>query len=348
MLLKNKKMLLLSSVLILLPIPVGMLLRDRFPVEFVQSFLYWIFLPPVSLLAGQWLCIWLSVKLDATNQEKNRKPMSVVLWIMPLLSNLLAGIMYALMLGLQFSPFSYMACVFGIMFAVIGNYMPKTRMNSTMGIKIKWTYTSDANWNATHRFAGKLWCAGGVLLLIAIFLPEWAAIALMTVDLLVITLLPTWYSWRFYCREKEAGKKLNSGYPAVSKKAVKFSGVFLTLILVFVVAIMFVGDLTYTMGEESFTIEADWYSDLTVSYDSIQSMELREGNVPGERVGGFGSLRLLMGYFRNDEFGNHIRYSYYKPDACVILTTENQTLVLSGETREATLKLYETLKEKIN
>ncbi|MBR5125917.1 MAG: hypothetical protein IKU68_04190, partial [Oscillospiraceae bacterium] len=106
MLLKNKKMLLLSSVLILLPIPVMAVLSGRLPEEYLHSFGGFLYAAPVVFLLAHWFCIWASEKLDTSNREKNPKPLRVVLWIMPLLSNLLAGIMYALMLGLQFSPFS--------------------------------------------------------------------------------------------------------------------------------------------------------------------------------------------------------------------------------------------------
>ena len=41
--------------------------------------------------------------------------------------------------------------------------------------------------------------------------------------------------------------------------------------------------------------------------------ELREGNVDGTRIGGFGSFRLLLGFFENEEFGTYTRYTYYKP-----------------------------------
>ena len=347
MVLKNKKWILITSLLILLPIPVMAVLSGRLTAEYLHSFGGFLYAAPVVFLLSHWFCIWASEKLDTSNREKNPKPLRVVLWVIPLLSNLMAGVMYALMLGFQFSPFSYMAGAFGLMFAAIGNYLPKTRMNSTMGIKIKWTYSSEANWNATHRFAGKLWFFGGIALLVAIFLPENWAVGYLFLTLLVMTLLPMYYSWNFYRKELAEGKEMKSGYPSLNPKATKAIRVFVCLLVVFFSAVMFAGDLTYTMGEESFTIEADWYSDLTVSYDSIIALEFREESVPGERVGGYGSMRLLMGFFRNEEFGNYVRYTYYKPEACIILTMERQTVVISAETLPETKALYDTLSEKL-
>lgn len=345
MILKNKKLLAVTSLLTLLPIPVGFLLRSRFPAEFMDGFGYALWLPPLSLLAGHWLCILLTA-YDPGNKNRNRKPLTMVLWIIPLMSNLTCGILYALLLGVEFSPHSWMTAALGVMFAVIGNYLPKVKMNSTMGIKVSWAYSSAENWAATHRFAGKVWVIGGVLMMFGAILPEGAAVVLMIAALTALCVIPVWYSWRFYKREKAEGKGLKAGYSPMDKKILKGSMVFLAVLMAFVLVLLFTGDLAYSFGEETLDIQADWYSDMTVRYDTIESVEYREENVPGTRVGGFGSFRLLMGFFRNEEFGNHTRYTYYAPEACVVLTTDSRTLILSGKTAEQTRQLYETLLEK--
>lgn len=345
MILKNKKALILSSLLILLPVAVGFALRDRFPAEYMDSFAWTVWLPPLSLLAGHWLCILLTV-LDPGNKTRNWKPLTLLLWIIPLLSNLTCGILYALLLGVEFSPAGWMMAAFGLMFAAIGNYLPKTKMNATMGIRISWTYSSEENWAATHRFAGKVWVIGGVLMFVGAFLPESAAVTLMFVTIVALCVIPIWYSWRFYRREKAEGKALKAGYLPINKQIRKIFFVFLAVLMVFAAVLLFTGELEYDFREEAVTIEADWYSDLTVKYDTIQAMEYRDGNVSGTRVGGFGSFRLLMGFFKNDEFGTHTRYTYYKPEACVVLTTDSRTIVLSGEDAGETRAIYETLLEK--
>ncbi len=42
----------------------------------------------------------------------------------------------------------------GILFVLFGNYMPKCKWNSTIGIKVVWALRNEENWNKTHRFAG--------------------------------------------------------------------------------------------------------------------------------------------------------------------------------------------------
>ena len=354
MILKNKKALILSSLLILLPIPVGLLLWDRFP---EQMAIHWgingqadgyasvpfaVFVLPLILLAGHWLCI-LFTSLDKRNQNRNHKPMLLMLSLMPVISNLTSGILYALALGADFSATSVMNGAFGLMFIVLGNYMPKCRMNSTMGIKVPWTYSSEENWNATHRFGGKVWVIGGLIMVFGALLPgEWG-IAVMFVDIVVLCVIPIVYSYRFYKKELAEGKVLTTGYSTIDKKILKGSGIFLVVILIFVAYVMFAGDITYHYREDHLFIEASMYNDHVVYYDDMESVQWHEGNIPGLRVGGFGSARLLMGFFENEEFGTYTRYTYTKPEACVLVQVKNRILVLSGETYEETQALYQNL-----
>lgn len=59
-----------------------------------------------------------------------------------------------------------------------------------------------------------------------------------------------------------------------------------------------------------------------------------------------GSFRLLLGTFENAEFGTYTRYTYYRPEACVILSVNEKTLVLSGSSADSTRTLYDTLVAK--
>ena len=38
----------------------------------------------------------------------------------------------------------------GLMFMVIGNYLPKVKQNNTIGIRVIWTLQDEENWNAAH------------------------------------------------------------------------------------------------------------------------------------------------------------------------------------------------------
>jgi uncharacterized membrane protein len=52
----------------------------------------------------------------------------------------------------------------GILFVVIGNYLPKVRPNYMMGIRTPWTLTSDLAWTRTHRVGGRIFVIEGIVM----------------------------------------------------------------------------------------------------------------------------------------------------------------------------------------
>ena len=46
------------------------------------------------------------------------------------------------------------AIVVGLLYLVIGNFLPKTRSNFFAGIRTPWTLTSERSWTVTHRIGG--------------------------------------------------------------------------------------------------------------------------------------------------------------------------------------------------
>ena len=64
----------------------------------------------------------------------------------------------------------------GLLFVVLGNYMPKTGSNWFFGFRTPWTLSSEEVWAATHSIGGPVLVAVGVLsILAALALPvEWA------------------------------------------------------------------------------------------------------------------------------------------------------------------------------
>ena len=88
-----------------------------------------------------------------------------------------------------------MPILMGLIFAIIGNYMPKCKQNYTIGIKIPWTLSSEENWNRTHRFAGRLWVVCGLVIILTAFL---GGFELFLGIALVMALAPVLYSYALY------------------------------------------------------------------------------------------------------------------------------------------------------
>ena len=353
-----KKPLILSSLAILLPTLIGLILWNRLPelipthwgmegpADSYSSKAFAVFGLPLILLGAHWLCLW-ATSMDPKNKGKNRKGFLLFMWIIPLISNFIFATIYATAMGWQPNISAMVTIPIGLMFVAIGNYMPKLQQNHTMGIKIHWTLGNEENWNLTHRFAGKCWVIGGLLMLFSALVPENLVIWSILFSCFALVAAPIVYSYRIYRRHKQQGIEYTSVLSSASPKTRRLSILFLILTLVFICWIMFTGDIVYAVGEDALTIEADFHADFTVSYESIDSMEFREGNMPGTRIGGFASARLLMGTFRNKEFGNYTRYTYTNPDGCIVLRSGQKVLVISTERYSETLKLYLQLLEKV-
>ena len=353
----HKKQLIAASALILLPILVGLLLMDRLPEAFTthwgmdgqadgwSSRSFAIFVPPVVMLALFWVCVFFTGK-DPGNQEgRNKKPFAMVLWIVPFLSNLCCGMMYALALGAKFSVTNLMHVVMGLLFLIIGNYMPKCQMNSTIGIKVSWAYTSEENWNATHRFAGRVWVLCGGLMMLSALLPGNWGIMIMLFVFIPMAGVPVLYSWRYYKMQLKRGEELKPLHSA-DRKMTKGSLVAVSVILVIILVIMLAGSIDVTFGDTAFTVDATFHEALTVEYSAIDTLELREGNVPGTREWGFGSARLLLGFFENQEFGTYTRYTYTNADSGIVITVGEKVLVISGRDPAETQAIYDTLVQR--
>lgn len=358
---KHKKELILSSLVTLLPIVIGLLLWDKLPdvmathwgvnnqADGFSSKTFAVFVMPCILLGIHWLALWITSK-DPGHKKQSEKAIGMTFWLMPIASLFVTSIMYGLALGNTINMGSVLFGMMGLMFMGIGNFMPKVKQNYSLGIKVTWTLNNEENWNATHRFGGKLWFFGGLFLLLAAFFPVEYTVHIMLPAILLMAFIPMLYSYCYYKKQCREGR----GYPLhkpemdkTTKTIYRISMVVLVIILVLVAVIIFTGNITYIFNDNSFTVEATFYDDLTVAYDIIDSIELRNEPVPGVREFGFGSARLLLGTFRNEEFGLHSRYTYTNCESAVVLTCEGKTLVLAGRTAEETQDIYEELVAKL-
>ncbi len=359
MLRNNKWKLIISSLLILLPILAGSILWDSLP---EQMAIHWgtsgnangwssrgfaVFLLPIFLLVFHWVCLLITA-MDHKSKTQNPKVYGIVFWIVPFISLFANGIMYATAFGKTLNLPFYLSVLMGLMFVVIGNYMPKATQNRTMGIKTVWALHSEENWNMTHRFAGKVWVIGGVLFMTAGLLPlRFFPFALLVPILFGAS--PALYSYLYYRKQKKNGTLIETDTAAFvkEKKMHIFVSVIITVSVVLLFGfIAFTGDVSLEYGEDAFTVRATYFDDATIAYDDIESIEYRENDMPGMRTFGYASPRLLMGAFQNDEFGNYTRYSYTACDDAVILTVNGKKIVINAKTEVETKLIYDTLTEK--
>jgi uncharacterized membrane protein len=110
------------------------------------------------------------------------------------------GLLIATAMGQAIDMTSALIPALAVLFMVLGNYMSKTRSNWFGGIRTPWTLSSEYSWGRTHRAAGALYIASGVLSLAA-----WATVgaqvslivligAITASSLLAVVL--SWVYWR--------------------------------------------------------------------------------------------------------------------------------------------------------
>ena len=209
----TKLNIILSCIILVAPMIFGMIVWNKLPesmpihwgvhgeVNGWSSKPFAVFVLPLLILAIHGICIFASRK-DFRNKKQSPKVMGLVLWICPLLSVMANSLTYAVALGKEINVLFVVSLTMGALFVLIGNYLPKCQQNRMVGIRIIWTLKNEANWNATHRFAGKVWVIGGLLLMASSLLPysilPWVMIAL----LVVFIGLPVLYSYRFHKKGK--------------------------------------------------------------------------------------------------------------------------------------------------
>lgn len=355
---KYKTPLILSSLVTLLPMVAGFLLWDRLPEvipvhwgingtsDAVAGPWFVVFLLPLVLVALQWLCVWVTFR-DPRAEHQNPKALQMIFWIMPVISIFCCGTIYVSALGNGLFLFRLVPILLGVLFIVIGNYMPKITPNSYLGIKCRWTFHSEENWHASHRFCGKVSVVCGFITLLGVFLPEKCLVAVMCVPLLPLVLSAFLYPYLYYRKQVQEGLPPVTKKPMTKGRVIGSIGSVIACILlaVILVYIMFTGDIRYEFGKTAFTIEADFWTDLTVDYEGIDSIEYLEDMSYRARTSGFNSPRLSMGAYRNETYGKFTLYAYTKCDSAVMIRFGDQLLMINGETPEATAQLYQRLKE---
>lgn len=343
----DKKKAAISSLVILLPVLAELALWEKLPGTGTGEKLAFFLGMPVTMLVTHWLCLWLTFRTNRENGQ-SKKALGLLYWLLPGISLLFSAGGCAVALGVKLGWERLVPAGLGLMFLVIGNYMPKMKQNPTLGIRLPWTLANEENWDRTHRMGGKVWVAGGFALLLCCFLPGPAMVTGMLVVIVVLAVVPCVYSWRLYRRQVRDGSWSGSLFRSKADRVVTVVVIaILAVALVGTPVLLFTGDIRFTVGENVLNIEASYWPDAEIDYTEVESIEYSENIPAGSRTNGFGSPRLSLGAFRNSEFGDYTRYAYTGCDSCVVLRMNDGILVLSGRDEASTRALYEALNERI-
>ncbi len=360
MLKENKLKVILSSVIILLPVLFGLIVWEDLPEAMtthwgadgsgdgVSAKALAVFGLPLILLFTHFICL-IVTSLDKKQKAQNKKALGIVFWIIPVTSLFANGIVYAGAFGKELEFDLFLPAMLGLMFIFIGNYLPKIKQNRTLGIKISWTLYNEENWNKTHRFGGKVWVIGGLVILFSIFLPVTAMASVLVCAIFAMAIIPLVYSYSIYKKhQKEGIAYVTPPRSKAEKIAVRISGIIVPVILIGAAILMFTGKIAVSCEDTFFQIHADYWADLKVDYSEIDSISYRENFDTGTRTNGFGSPKLSMGTFRNSEFGSYTLYAYTGAEEYIALTSGDKTLVIAMADPAETQEIYHTILEKLD
>lgn len=132
---------------------------------------------------------------DPKNKDKNNFVITIGKATIPLVMPITFVISVFYGLGKKINVMVIISIFVGFLLILIGNYLPKTKRNYTVGIKLPWTLNSDENWNKTHRLAGYFFILGGIFFLLTPFIGNEYLIFL---TFMIIGIVPAIYSFYLY------------------------------------------------------------------------------------------------------------------------------------------------------
>ena len=141
-------------------------------------------------------------------RRRNYPAFQRVYWLVINSVILLIFLVHAIMLGsaagMDFRVPHVLAFGIALLLIVFGNYMGRIRPNWFMGIRTPWTLDSEAVWRKTHRLAGWLFVAAGVIAGLAVFVPVGDPLVVVLVTTMAAAIVPAVLSLVFWLRERRS------------------------------------------------------------------------------------------------------------------------------------------------
>lgn len=213
----RKQTLIITTLVCLLPIVLGVFmyrdLPDQIPVHWnaageIDNYMskpWAVFGLPVFFAVINIISIT-AITNDPKRQNQSKWMKRMIIWLVPALSVILLPISLFISIGISISVPFVVTLLISILFIVIGNYLPKSRQNYTIGIKLPWTLHDADNWNKTHRLGGVCFIAGGIIIFISNLFqlgsqPGLLHFIITISTIILMILVPTVYSFILYRKD---------------------------------------------------------------------------------------------------------------------------------------------------
>ncbi len=206
---KNNSQIILSTLVCLVPIILALALYDKLPARLPTHFD--INGNPDSYSSKAVACFAFPIGLALINlfthfimnADPKRKNSNIIIrnvgyWAIPIASLIFVPVTLFKGLGYDLPIAMICSALVGLLFLIIGNYMPKSRQSYTVGIRLPWTLDNEENWNKTHRFGGFVWVLGGLAVIVNTFI---GSFYIMLAAIVLMVVLPVIYSYLLYRRQ---------------------------------------------------------------------------------------------------------------------------------------------------
>ena len=202
----DKKTIIFTTIVTLLPIVAGLVFWDQLPEQLAIHFNAagepdgWASKAAAVLGLPAGLAALHLVLLFVTDKDPKRQNISnaskmLMLWVSPFISWLGMAMTIGFALEAVRNITSIVSVCLGILFMVIGNFLPKCLPSYTVGIKLPWTLADESNWRYTHRIGGWFFMAAGLVTLVSAF---FGGMWLPLVALALAAIVPTAASFLYY------------------------------------------------------------------------------------------------------------------------------------------------------
>ena len=99
--------------------------------------------------------------------------------------------------SLSVSIYQLVFGLLGLFMIIIGNVMPKLRMNSIIGLRTPWSLRNEFTWKKSQHFGGISFILSGiVIIIISLFAKDFSCIVLSMITLVLSTVIDTIYTYR--------------------------------------------------------------------------------------------------------------------------------------------------------
>ena len=197
------KILIITGLICLIPMIFGVILYDQLPEQMAVHFgfdnepnsfapkEFALFGIPILMFALQVFCCIFSDFME--EKKQNKKYITIYKWIIPIIEMVVYLTMLAYGAGIELDMRMIVCITLGIVFTLVGNYMPKTEPN-----KLQMNYIRADFWKKIKRPAGYFFVIIGLAFIISAFLNSMVSLILLGIIIVAAILITIYSIYLFY------------------------------------------------------------------------------------------------------------------------------------------------------